>query len=381
MRTILKFEPLGLTLEGIGPFQEKTVRFDFTDQHNDPCNFYLMISENGKGKTTVLETMTILFDMFTHKDPASLGHKDLDKIEGGRAQLDILFEFLKNDLKETVILSLIAGPADDYLLHPWTEEMIRAAGASSWHLFGFRRTSTGRFEKIGRKDTLIEDMLSLIHHEMSNGKTSTGFEESITTLPTLIHFSAYRDILPLDNSGRSITEPDVWQYRPVYRFASEGDIWTQSLDNLLVWLSWLDDGRYEKAVQIINNRVFKGTEKYLGKIRKSPPEAVIKSGEKEHTTEHTIDRLSSGEKSLIQLFLRIGTHMTQNTILLIDEMDVHLHLKWQHRLLNILKDMAKENQGLTIISTTHSRELLKGFAFEEEEEGLVKGGHFIDENL
>ncbi|MDA3894673.1 MAG: AAA family ATPase [Desulfobacteraceae bacterium] len=377
MMTILKFEPLGLSLEGIGPFQEKPVRFDFTDPNNDPCNFYLLISENGKGKTTVLEIMTVLMDMLNNKEPEIFGHKDLDRLEGGRAQLDILFKVLKNGLKETVILSLIAGPSEGYILNTWTEKGIEGIGAMSWHPFGYRRNSTGRLERIGRKDDLVNDLVSLIHQEIIYGKKSTGFEESILTLPIVIYFSAYRDILPLKNSSRSITEPDAWQYKPVYRFTSEGDVWTRSLDNLLVWLSWLDDGRFEKAVEIINSRVFKRSQKFISKIRKSPPEAVIKNGDQEHT----IDRLSSGEKSLIQLFLRIGTHMTQNTILLIDEMDVHLHLKWQHRLLNILKDMAKDNPGLTIISTTHSREVLTGFSFETEENGLRKGGHIIDANL
>jgi len=378
MITILNFVPIGLSIQGVGPFpDDKPIRFDFTDQHHDPCNFYLLVSENGKGKTTVLEIMTVLFDMFSQKNPETLGHKDLDRINGGRAQLDMLFRFSRNGIKDTVILSIIAGQTDDFTLEPWGEDQIRGAGASSWHRFGFKRTSTGRLERLGRSDDLVEDLVSLIHNAMANGQKASGFEESIITLPTLIYFSAYRDILPLKNLSRSITEPEAWQYNPVYRFTSEGDVWTRSLDNLLVWLSWLDDGRYEKAASIINTRVFKGSDKFLGPIRKSPPEAIIKSGDKEHT----IDRLSSGEKSLVQLFLRIGTHMTQNTILLIDEMDVHLHLKWQHRLLNMLKDMAKEQPGLTIIATTHSREVLTGFAFEIDEKGLVKGGHVIDENL
>ena len=97
--------------------------------------------------------------------------------------------------------------------------------------------------------------------------------------------------------------------------------------------------------------------------------------------EHRLDHLSSGEKSLVQLFLRIGAHMTGNTILLIDEMDVHLHLKLQHRLLNILKGMAKDFPGLTIIGTTHSVEIMQGFAFEVKEKGLRKGGHLIEEDI
>ncbi|MDA3809546.1 MAG: hypothetical protein PF518_04355 [Spirochaetaceae bacterium] len=299
MITILKFEPLGLSLEGIGPFQEKPVRFDFTDPNSDPCNFYLLISENGKGKTTVLEIIAVLMDMFSNKEPELFGHEDLDKPDGGRAQLDVLFKVLRNGIEETVILSLIAGPSEGYLLNSLAESDIKEAGATSWHHFGYRRNSTGRLERVGRKDNLVNDLVSLIHYEIQYGKKSTNFEESVLTLPTIIYFSAYRDVLPLKNSSRSITEPDAWQYKPVYRFTSEGDIWTRSLDNLLVWLSWLDDGRFEKVVEIINNRVFKGSEKYIGRIRKSPPEAVIKIGNQEHT----IDRLSSGEKSLIQLFL------------------------------------------------------------------------------
>jgi predicted ATP-dependent endonuclease of OLD family len=94
-------------------------------------------------------------------------------------------------------------------------------------------------------------------------------------------------------------------------------------------------------------------------------------------SEHRLDRLSSGEKSLVQLFLRIGGHMTLNTIVLIDELEVHLHPNMQHRLLKILKQLAIDNPGLTIISTTHSREILRAFAHEIEEKGLVKGGHII----
>jgi len=380
MPTILRFEPIQLSLEGIGPFQnlEKPFTLDFTDSNEDPCNFFLLISQNGQGKTTVLDIIAVLMDLFSQKDPDVFGHEDLDRPEGGRAQLDILYKILENGFEKTVILSLIAGPAGDYLVKPWTDDAIKATGAESWHPFGYRRSSTGRLERIGKTDDLVNDLLSMIHHEMNNGQSSTGFEESLLTLPNVIYFSAYRDILPLKSTSRSITEPDAWRYKPVYRFTSEGGEWTRSLDNLLVWLAWLDDGRLEKVVEIVNKRVFKGNPaKFLHRIRKSPPEAVIKNGE----NEHSIDRLSSGEKSLIQLFLRIGTHMTKNTILLIDEMDVHLHLKWQHRLLNILKDMVKDNPGLTLISTTHSREVLNGFAFEIEEKGLRKGGHIIEENL
>ena len=142
-------------------------------------------------------------------------------------------------------------------------------------------------------------------------------------------------------------------------------------------MKWLDDGRFERAVEIVNNRVFEGSSKFLKDVRKQPPEAIIIND----GSEHCLNRLSSGEKSLVQLFLRIGAHMTLNTILLIDELEVHLHPNMQHRLLRILKQLAIDNPGLTIISATHSREILKAFAHEIEEKGLIKGGHIISEDF
>ena len=64
---------------------------------------------------------------------------------------------------------------------------------------------------------------------------------------------------------------------------------------------------------------------------------------------HRLDTLSNGEKSLVQLFVRLGAYMTRNTILLIDEPEAHLHEDWQQRLLTQLKKMAQEQfPGLTI---------------------------------
>jgi len=110
--------------------------------------------------------------------------------------------------------------------------------------------------------------------------------------------------------------------------------------------------------------------------KNDPPEAIIENA----GNQHRLDQLSRGEKSLLQMCLRTAAHMTKNSILLIDEMDVHLHSKWQHRLLNWLKDMARTYPGLTIIATTHSREVMNSFAFDIEEEGVKKGGHFFSES-
>ncbi|MCI5221183.1 MAG: hypothetical protein D3924_00515 [Candidatus Electrothrix sp. AR4] len=121
-------------------------------------------------------------------------------------------------------------------------------------------------------------------------------------LPTLLHFSAYRDILKISEQRRRISEPNYWAYKPVQKFSAHSTTWENSLDNVLVWMKWLDDGRLEKALEIINKRVFQGSTSFIKGVRKTPPEAIVVS----KGQEHKLDHLSSGEKNLVQLFLRIG---------------------------------------------------------------------------
>jgi len=371
---IYRFEPLLLTVDRVGPFQNTPKTFNFTDSEGEPCNFYLLISKNGLGKTTLLDLMTILMSMLEKKEMVSFSHEGLDKGEG-RVQWDIRIRLKRQGHEEIIVFSILAGALDESGLVFWDEKKLAEVSADSWHRFGYSRLKTGRLERIGQRDELVEDLLSSFRIFSKNppGK----FEDDSLTMPSLIYFSAYRNIPFSKDIQRTISQPDNLGYKVAHVFDQEGEKWAESLDNLLVWFKWLDDGRFEQAQKIINDHIFRGTNKFFKGIRRHPPEAIVVNENKEHR----LDQLSSGEKSLVQLFLRIGAHMTGNTIVLIDEMDVHLHLKLQHRLLNILKDMAKKYPGLTIIATTHSVEIMQSFAFEVREKGLRKGGHLIEEDI
>lgn len=368
------FQPLFLTVEGIGPFRGAPFTLAFLDRENKPCNLYMLISQNGRGKTTLLELMACLMDMLSMQDPQTLGFEDLDN-GSGRVQWDILTTLSRDGRKETIILSLGAGRDNPWELRPWGRGALDSFGATDWCRMGYQRHASGRLELIGRSDERVQDLIAAA--KVHADRAPLGFEDDPWTLPTLLYFSAYRDIPRVTDSDRGIMAPHDWGYRPVHRFGRESTHWRDSLDNLLVWLKWLDEDRFKNAVEIINKRVFSGTSKYVAGVRKQPPEAVVTNGE----YPHRLDRLSSGEKSLVQLYLRTGAHMSRNTILIIDEMDVHLHSKWQHATLALLKEMAKTHEGLTIIFSSHARELIPAFAHEIPEPGLRKSGHIIEEGL
>jgi len=63
--------------------------------------------------------------------------------------------------------------------------------------------------------------------------------------------------------------------------------------------------------------------------------------------------------------------------------DIHLHIRWQHRLYNALEQMVKDNPGFTIMMTTHSLEILQRFTatMPQEREGIYMAGELIETDL
>ncbi|WP_454804803.1 AAA family ATPase [Paraburkholderia fungorum] len=381
---VLEFRPLYLTLDQVGPFTS-VYTIDFTDASSRSCNFFLIASKNGFGKTTALDIFARLNGMLGKDILTSYGHEDLDD-GNGRAQLDVGLRVLWQGREQYVIVSILAGQmSSDLILKSWSHQDIAVHSASSWHRCGFASPVRGRYEKVQRPDELIDTLWAAI--AVANGQAPESFMDSAFHLPTVLSFSAYRDIPTIRELGtsrtfgeRGVARPRHWGYAVLNTFDEHSRAWSDSLDNLLVWLKWISDERFERAKKVINENVFASSGKMLTDVRRDPPEAVIETG----YGVHRLDRLSSGEKNLVQVFLRIGAHMTKNTIVLIDELDVHLHLRLQHTFFQALKSIAaSKDVNVTVIASTHSTEILQVYenTFDILEDGLVKGGHLISAGM
>lgn len=383
---IHEFTPLWLSIDRIGPFCTQMESIDFTDSNSESCNLYLFLSKNGRGKTTALELMAKLMSMLGHEKPQDLaatydrtskapfGSEYLDR-GLGRAQWDVRVRYTDDGIERVSVLSLIAGQIGiETELRFWDSDALSLVGARDWHRFGFCHNLAGTWSTIGLQDNWVVDFNSII--AAASGEKLAGFEDNSLVWPTVIYFSAYRNVIPVaPDQQRAIVAPRDWNYRPLHAIRTEGGDWRDSLDNLLVWLKWLEDGRFEHAIALVNERVFSETNTFLRGISKEPPEAeVFREG-----NSHRLDALSSGEKSLVQIFLRLGAHMTRNTILLIDEPEAHLHENWKYRLFEQFKNLARDFfPGLTVIIATHSQEMMTALALEMDELNLRKGGYFFE---
>lgn len=68
-------------------------------------------------------------------------------------------------------------------------------------------------------------------------------------------------------------------------------------------------------------------------------------------------KLSSGEKQVLYLFCSIITSVSKSSIVIIDEPEISLNIKWQREFLNVVNEMIGEN-NVQVIIASHSIELI-----------------------
>lgn len=373
--TISDWRLLEITLDEIGPFRgtPQTIRFRglATEDNPDPepASLYMLLARNGHGKTTVLESIHGLFGLL---DPSPTG-RFVDPAAEGRVQLDVRGTWTIDGKTQTVVLSMWTGSIGP--LVTWTPERLDSEGqATAWATLGLNRGPGG----LVLNDETNDLGLSLYRAiQVEIGRSPTALFGVSQEMPTVILFPADRT-LRAPVGARVVARPNDWTYRPAQFFGSDGPAWEDSIDNLLVWLEWLDDGRIAQLLDYLNDHLFEEKTKAIRSPDRDLLEAFIAT---DTGGRHPLMGLSHGERAMLQLYVRIVCQMTRNTIILIDEVDTHLHSQWMNRLFQALKRLLQTNPRLSVVFTTHSRELVRVFDHTLVEPGLVKGGYLVEDGL
>lgn len=108
--------------------------------------------------------------------------------------------------------------------------------------------------------------------------------------------------------------------------------------------------KLEILLSIINKR-FKHKKLYIDK----KTGFVIKSNKDDR--EINIINLSSGEQNELIIFYNLLFKTNRNDIVLIDEPEISLHIAWQQRLIDDLKEIARES-GISLVISTHSPDII-----------------------
>jgi hypothetical protein len=370
---------LQLTLEDIGPFRGGPTTFSFLGETAPlgtpagaapgPSNLYMLIAPNGKGKTTVLEAIYGLFGLLNSSPDGIFSNPSA----GGRAQIDVRGTWLIDGVARPVLLSIWTGAREP--LVAWSQERLELeAEATDWARLSLSVIG-GQVQSLEESNELGRILLRALR--AAAGQSEGDVDSVAERLPTVLYFPADRSVVaPVER--RIVARPQCWGYRVAHRFSNDGPDWESSIDNLLVWLEWMDSARLGGLLERVNAYLF-GDETSKQILR--PDRSHLLTFVSTPTSFHPLSSLSHGERALLQMFVRIFTHSTQSTVLLIDEIELHLHTRWMNRMFRSFKRMLEETPGLALIFTTHDRELIQVFEYERPESGLTKGGFLIPKEI
>lgn len=376
---------LRLSLDELGPFRQGLQQFDFfgvdTDDESPtaagPANLYMLLAKNAYGKTTILDTMYGLFGLLNSVPTGRFA----DISATGRAQLDIRASWTIDGRSQTVLLSLWTGSEAPLYSYDDTELDVLAQ-AKSWARLGLKMVGNG-VQATAETNELGTLLLNAIQAQLQVAPTELFGLSQI--MPTVLYFPADRRVVA-PAGHESVTRPTAWGYQPAQIFSSDGPEWGNSVDNILVWLEWLADRRTDKAedrrvdelLAFLNDLIFRDDPtKYI----LPPQREELRTFVQTRYGVHPLAALSHGERALLQILGRTLTHMTSNTVILIDEIEIHLHTRWMNRMFESMKELLRKYQALSMIFTTHNRELIQVFSHQTKEEGLVKGGHLIENEI
>lgn len=365
------FALLGLHLLDVGPLRGLT-SLTFRDAEGVPNDIYLMMGPNGAGKTTILEAIYRVMKLLEGASHHGYGFSALDSGKGG-VQLDARVMLDDGDRGRPYLLSIVAGAQG--LLHVPTPEDVDRAEADEHITLVFQRAGVGEF--VTRAST-SHPVAAAFHNAViaHAGDAPKDLFENVTGYPTVLYFPSNRGIgrPPADEA---VVRPPTLAYRPAHKFDTDGGNWSESLDNLFVWFAWLqEDKPRESRIRDLVTRLVFQNRKVLQPVDRENlfVPVTMANGEGEA---HRLHELSSGERQLVQLVVRIASHMSGSTIVLIDEVEQHLHTVFQRRLTLLLKEWAREYAGLSFFMTSHQKDIFRFFDPFEPEPKLSKGAALI----
>lgn len=363
-----RFQLAGMTLMDVGALRGVT-DFNLMSADGTATNIYLIMGPNGAGKTTILEAIYTAMHLLDAREHVSFGMDAID-LYGGGLQLDALVTLDDGVRSRLYVLSIVAG--EPGLLRNWTDAQLEVVSADSQIILSYKRRAND--SKVARSADSHPDAISfseaildaLGDHPKALFDIGNGF-------PTVLYFPADRGILRPPEGDRTVTRPAGLGYQAAHRFDADGTTWASSIDNLFVWFAWLGDEREQQCRELVNELVFR-KQKLLKPVDR--PNLLVPV-EVEDGSTHRLDQLSSGERQFLQLVVRVASHMTGSTIVLIDETEQHLHLLMRRRLINIIKQWAREHEGMGFILTSHQADSMRMLAPKLQEPGLVKGGCLV----
>lgn len=354
----------------------ESLDLDFRDEWGLPRRIAPIVGPNASGKTSILDAINLVLGPITESDylrpGLTLHPSTLVRHGAAQAKADCVVEFSEQEVEEAQRLFAIVEPDASSKIPPVTEVKVhwefpdlhgrrrtgwyRCEPHGSWRLFKTRKwiARTLHVPSVSPRDFVKAGGVFVFDQQR------TGLVQRVSSLS--------RAVL---TSGRDPDEPaSRWEERADECFPSE------SLED------WYEDDR-PKSVITRDPRVILLNLATRAQAAQDPAateqtdyqrlcdlfatvcrphrikglfntESGLDVEFEGPTGVYLYDGLSSGEQMILQMLLHFATRRIHRSIVLIDELELHLHPLWQDGLYNALPSLGTDNQ---IIFTTHSTHL------------------------
>lgn len=269
-----------------------------------------IIGKNASGKTTIIELLSIIYDIFSNFKVKNSGY--LFKYITNTINLDVTFYHDKKIYRYKVDLCKDLNSFDTSVVLFKNEELYvrEYKKTHSRDLFSY-----DKFKKVDKKIIIPED-------------TSILF--------TVFNTIALRGVYyPCED----VNEFSITESFNLYKIVDENLGIIESLIRMF--------DEHIKNIEMINENKYKITYK--------------DNKTKEISEIELLSILSSGTKKGISLFIFVIYSLKTGTDLIIDEIENHFHKTIIENLINLYKDKTINKYGATLIFTTHYCELLELF--------------------
>lgn len=334
-----------LYLDNYRSFEDFTITFE--DQ------LTVLVATNGKGKTAILDAVAVAFGTFVNATGLAKGvafkRSDVRKFKARDTK--------SNEMEEKYPLILKANGFINGHSESWKREFKKPNGATTIKDTKPLVNYGGNIRDfVTQKENITLPLISYYGTGRLWAKKSSTISKKKSETSRL---SGYIDCLD------SISSYKAFKSWYEYICKSELEMKIEALEEQSISLPDNEFTDMRKTLQEAVNEVIKENSGWKDIIYKQKAKAIVMD-HLEHG-ELSATRLSDGIRSMIGLVadiayraIKLNPHL-QNApketsgIILIDEIDMHLHPKWQQ---TVLTDMMKAFPKMQFIVTTHSPQVL-----------------------
>ncbi|MDD4136053.1 MAG: AAA family ATPase [Candidatus Shapirobacteria bacterium] len=313
----------------------------------DSKNLVILVGENGSGKSTIFDVLNIIFSYIVHGGWA--GYKVEDLLKNNKDSGNIYVELILTDdeKKEAILTNNLC--------------------------FLEINLSRGNNFKTSRSAGINEVRDNIINKRYN--KELFDKDTNIKNYGVYIHRSPYRyeDIQDINEPKRNLLKLEEDKNRLNVKAQVQSSRWEIVLSYLLQLDRIIKSRYFEVNSQNLTNSTAALNEA-VGNLKALTEDFNYLLGNKsfdkieETTSDKTyfwikndklkieFKQLSSGEKEALFLFSDIRRQSPNNSIIAVDEPDLHLHYNLQRKLVNRFIDIGKDNQ---IFLATHSLAIVK----------------------